>query len=374
MAQPQTVLMVEPGDDFVVTPFIDSVCERGLAYLGAGYPVHLSGPAGTGKTTLAMRLAGLLERSVVLVCGDEEFGSSDLVGGPKGVVSKRLVDNFIHTVLKTEESVRTQWVDQRLTTACKLGCTLVYDEFSRSHAEANNALLSILEEGLLPLPDGRPGESYLRVHPAFRAIFTSNPDEYAGVYTPQSALLDRMITIKLDGYDRETEIAITVAKSGLSPVDAAKIVDLVRVARDGADSSRQLTVRACIMIGQIVRSREARVGRDDPIFMETCFDVLDGGYRGGVRLDEAVEAVFGRSSRAAAGSEEQAPRTGSGRSHHSASDQPTRATEHPDRHQDWTAQPTTGQGRSVQRTGSPGAGEDPADRGEGKLGREAPAS
>jgi len=294
MAKEATVLRLEPREDFVITPFIESICRRCLAYLEAGYPVHLSGPAGTGKTTLAMHLAGSLGRPVMIIYGDEEFGSSDLLGGDKGILSKRLVDNFIHSVLKTEENIKSLWVDQRLTTACKNGYTLVYDEFSRSHAEANNALLSILEEKLLVLPEGRYGESYIPVHPEFRAIFTSNPDEYAGVYTPQSALLDRMITIKLGFYDVETEVAITAAKSGLPQADAGKIVKIVRAVRDETDSAIQPTVRASIMIGQILSHRQGKIRLDDPIFMETCLDILCAGSDSNGQIRKVIESVLGK--------------------------------------------------------------------------------
>jgi len=292
MAAGQTVLHVEAGEDFVVTPFIESVCRRGVAYLETGYPVHLSGPAGTGKTTLALHLAGLRGRPVMLIHGDEEFGSSDLLGGEKGLVSRRVVDNFIRSVLKTEETVKSQWVDHRLTIACRQGYTLVYDEFSRSHAEANNALLPILEERLLALPTSGNGTSYLRVHPAFRAIFTSNPEEYAGVYTPQSALLDRMVTIKLGYYDRDTEIAITRAKSGLPLDEAGKLVDLVRAARHEVDSN-MLSVRACIMLGRVLRYRQARVELSDATFLDTCLDVLSPNFISTARLWQVIETVLG---------------------------------------------------------------------------------
>jgi nitric oxide reductase NorQ protein len=292
MAIEATVLRLEPGKDFVVTPVIESICRRCLAYLEAGYPVHLSGQAGTGKTTLAMHLAGLLGRPVMIIYGDEEFGSSDLLGNDKGVVSRRLVDNYVHSVLKTEDNIRNIWVDQRLTTACKNGYTLVYDEFSRSHAEANNVLLSVLEERLLVLPESRYGESYINIHPAFRAIFTSNPDEYAGVYTPQSALLDRMITIKLGCYDAETETAITAAKSGLPVAEAQKIVKIVRALREETSIAMQPTIRASIMIGDIVR-RHGKISLDDQVFMETCIDVLCDGQDNDGRVQKIIKSALG---------------------------------------------------------------------------------
>lgn len=292
MAIEATVLRLEPGKDFVVTPVIESICRRCLAYLEAGYPVHLSGQAGTGKTTLAMHLAGLLGRPVMIIYGDEEFGSSDLLGNDKGIVSRRLVDNYVHSVLKTEDNIRNIWVDQRLTTACKNGYTLVYDEFSRSRAEANNVLLSVLEERLLVLPESRYGESYINIHPKFRAIFTSNPEEYAGVYTPQSALLDRMITIKLGYYDAETETAITAAKSGLPVEEAQKIVKIVRALRSETSVAMQPTIRASIIIGDIVR-RHGKIRLDDQVFMETCIDVLCDGLDSDGRAQKIIESALG---------------------------------------------------------------------------------
>ena len=164
--------------------------ERALGYLRAGYPINLAGPAGTGKTTLALHLAARLRQPVTLIHGDDEFGSSDLVGNDHGYRKSKLIDNFIHSVVKTEETMKTLWTDNRLTTACRFGHVLIYDEFTRSRPEANNVLLSVLGERLLNLPKKcNGGEGYLEVHPAFRAIFTSNPQEYAGVHKSQDALL-----------------------------------------------------------------------------------------------------------------------------------------------------------------------------------------
>ncbi len=196
----------EPSEHFVLTPQLEELVQRALGYLRAGYPINLAGPAGTGKTTLALHLAAQLRQPVTLIHGDDEFGSSDLVGNDHGYRKSTLIDNFIHSVVKTEETMKTLWMDNRLTTACRYGHVLIYDEFTRSRPEANNVLLSVLSEGLLNLPKlCNGGDGYLEVHPDFRAIFTSNPQEYAGVHKSQDALLDRLITIYMDHYDRATE-------------------------------------------------------------------------------------------------------------------------------------------------------------------------
>ncbi|MEI6201009.1 MAG: RuvB-like domain-containing protein, partial [Enhydrobacter sp.] len=71
----------------------------------AGRAVLIAGQPGTGKTAMAMHVAAKLGRQVILIHGDDEFGSSDLIGGQTGYRSTKVVDNYIHSVLKQEESV-----------------------------------------------------------------------------------------------------------------------------------------------------------------------------------------------------------------------------------------------------------------------------
>jgi len=268
-------LSVRPRPDFVETPTIQELAERALAYLAAGFPIHFRGPAGTGKTTLALHVAAQLGRPVMLVAGDEEFATSDLIGGQYGYRYRKVVDRFIHTVLKYEEDATQRWVDHRLTTACREGFTLVYDEFTRSRPEANNVLLAVLEEQLLVLPTMSREDAYVKVHPQFRAIFTSNPQEYAGIHEAQDALSDRLVTIDLDYYDRDTEIAITAARSSLPPEEAVRIVDMVRDFRASGEYDQAPTLRACIMIARVAAMQGLHPSAQDPRFVSICLDVLE---------------------------------------------------------------------------------------------------
>jgi len=118
MSMDQITTVLEPRSlpNFVETQYIKDIAERAIGYIKAGFPLHFRGifrkPA---KTTLAMHVASKIGRPVVMIHGDEEFSTSDLVGGEHGFRSRKVVDNFIHSVLKTEEDTKKLWVDNRLT-------------------------------------------------------------------------------------------------------------------------------------------------------------------------------------------------------------------------------------------------------------------
>ncbi|PHJ62925.1 ATPase AAA [Nostoc linckia z18] len=268
-----TVLNASP-QRFVNTPAIQRITQRALRYLQSGFSVHLRGAAGVGKTTLAMHLADLLNQPIILLFGDDEFKTSDLIGNQLGYTRKKVVDNFIHSVIKVEDELRQHWVDARLTLACKEGFTLVYDEFNRSHPEVNNVLLSVLEERLLVLPTNQHRAEYIRVHPQFRAILTSNPQEYCGVHATQDALMDRVITIDMPPPDELTQQEIVIQKTGIDSEKADKIVRLVRMFWSRSGSGQGGGLRSCLMIGRICHEHEISVNFEEPNFQDICADIL----------------------------------------------------------------------------------------------------
>jgi gas vesicle protein GvpN len=269
-----TVLEPKSTSDFVETPYVKDITYRSLIYMEAGFPVHFRGPSGTGKTTMAMHVANKIGRPVVVIHGDAEFKTSDLVGNESGYNFKKLDDKFIHTVHKYEENMEKTWVDNTLTVAVKNGFTLIYDEFTRSRAEANNILLPILQERMMTTSSSKKANSYMKVHPEFRAIFTSNPEEYAGVNRTQDALRDRMITLDLDHFDYETELNIAMAKSKLPLKDTEIIVKVVRGLRESGKTEFDPTVRGCIMIAKTLATLKTTPSKSKDKFRIICQDIL----------------------------------------------------------------------------------------------------
>ncbi len=268
-----TVLKLSPRR-FVSTPAIERVVNRAYRYLQSGFSVHLRGPAGTGKTTLALHLADLLTQPMMLLYGDDDYKTSDLIGNQTGYTRKKVVDNYIHSVMKVEDELRQNWMDSRLTLACREGFTLIYDEFNRSRPEVNNVLLSVLEEKLLVLPPSSNRNEYVRVSPKFRAILTSNPEEYCGVHSTQDALLDRLVTISVPEPDELTQQEIIIQKTAIDRESAAIIVETVQRFRQQIQAEKSSGLRSCLILAKVCQEHDILALPENPEFRDMCQDIL----------------------------------------------------------------------------------------------------
>lgn len=276
---------------FVETEETAALVDRIQRWWAAGQPVHLIGPTGCGKTTLAVQAAVERGRPVVWLDGNEAVNTASLVGEHAGKEQYVERDQYVRDVVKQTSIVRDRWVDNPLSVAAREGATLVYNEFSRSKPVANNVLLSVLQEGVLERSGGRGANRTLDVHPEFRTVLTSNSVEYAGVHRPQDALLDRMVGIHVDYYGREAEIEVVDAQvEELGRESVEKIVTVVRALREELDVT--VGTRAAVMAARGL----AVFPPDDDVIVEICTDVLASkvSSRDAVEeLRERIESIVG---------------------------------------------------------------------------------
>ena len=262
------------NDNYVLTKYTTNLTNRAILYLNNGFPVHLKGSAGVGKTSLAFHIAETIGKPVLFICGSEEINDENLIGGYVGTKKFILEDNFISTVYKKREIAEKAWNDGRLLTACKEGYTVIYDEFTRTPPEINNVLLSMLEEKIVDIPYIYYSE-YLNIHPDFKMIFTSNPDEYTGVYKSPNALLDRMITIDMNSLDKETEKQVIIAKAGISSEEAQKIMELSGYIKKESGSNTYSSIRSSIMLAKIIKAAKIKMSSESSVFQSICRDIYN---------------------------------------------------------------------------------------------------
>lgn len=239
--------------NWVETDSVKTIKNKLKNWLSLKHPIHIIGPTGCGKTILALQVAKELGRPVVWINGDESITTTDLIGGYSQVEVNTIRDKYIHNVFKDKDVLKAEWIDNPLTLACKYGYTLIYNEFSRSKAAANNVLLSIFSEGVLELPTQFGEERYVNVHPNFRAIFTSNSMEYAGIHRAQDALLDRMVGIYMDYYDKNTEAKIIASQSKINEKHALLVASMLKSLREKLPEEYCTGTRAGVMVAQALK-------------------------------------------------------------------------------------------------------------------------
>jgi gas vesicle protein GvpN len=288
MQQIEATFLVPKSKNFIETEAVTRYEERVFLWLRAGYPMHLIGPTGCGKTALAIKVAEKLGRPMIWINGDEATTTTDLVGGYSKIETTTVHDRYIHKVYKGKDTIAPVWVNNPLALACKNGYTLIYNEFSRANANANNVLLGVLEEGILELPTCYGAERFIKVHPEFRLILTSNNIEYAGVHKPQDALLDRLASVHMDYYDEETETKIVDAHSKIGLEKASRIVKTVRALRAKMDGAEKPGTRPAIMIACALQQCN---GNAKEMYEQICVDAIASKFNSLQNTQKKIELV-----------------------------------------------------------------------------------
>ncbi|GAA6525553.1 AAA family ATPase [Intrasporangium sp. DVR] len=232
-------------DGTVVTPkYLGSrrLMEVAVATLATDRALLLLGIPGTAKTWVSEHLAAAISGNSTLV-----------VQGTAGTPEEALRYGWNYARLLAEGPTRAALVPSPVMRAMELGSIVRIEELTRIPADVQDALITILSEKHLPIPEL---DEEVMAQKGFNVVATANNRD-KGVNDLSSALKRRFNTVVLplpDTLDQEVEIVRTrVAALGRSLelpegleslAEIQRVVTIFRELRSGVTADQRTTIKS----------------------------------------------------------------------------------------------------------------------------------
>ncbi len=169
-------------------------------------PFLLKGPTGSGKSRFIEFMAHKLNKRLITISCHEETSSTDLVG---------------RFIIKGAETV---WLDGPLTTAVKEGAIVYMDEIAEARPDVIVAIHPLTDHRREMFVD-KLGET-LKAHSSFMLVASFNPGYQKGFKDLKPSTRQRFIAMAFNYPDPVVEVEILVNETGISEVDAKKLVQI----------------------------------------------------------------------------------------------------------------------------------------------------